>query len=152
MSKAIIKSEKLQATEERVIQFLGDMGLPMERSEDGVYFFKYGSTIVTLSLFEDEEETYVRAASTLLKDFDMSVDLMHRLFKLNNQVLFGAFRLFDDRTISFSTTLLGTNLDYNELSRTLKYVAQVSDDFDDVLQGIAGGKKAMDILDGSINP
>lgn len=151
MSENVDKSAKLLETETRVLKFLTDMNLPMERSKDGVYFFKYGSTIVTLSIFEDDEETYVRAASTLLKGFTLSVELMHHLFKLNNKVIFGAFRLFEDRTISFSATLLGTNLDFNELSRTLKYVAQVSDDFDDILQGIAGGQKAIDILDGSAN-
>lgn len=140
------KSTRLTGVETRVLDFLRTMGLEVDRSDDGIYFFRFGSTVVTVSLFEDEEDTYVRVASTLLKDFELSEELVTRLMRLNNQVLFGAFLLFED-TISFSATLLGNNLDYNELHKTLRYVAKVSDDFDDVLQAMAGGKKAEDLLD-----
>lgn len=140
------KSENLLALEHKVLTYLTRMGLVMEHSDDEIYLFKYGSTVVMVSLFEDETETYVRFASTLLKDFELSIELMTRLLRLNNEVLFGAFLLFEDNTISFAATLLGANMDYDELAKTLKYVARVSDDYDDVLQKIAGGKKAIDIL------
>lgn len=137
---------KLPAVEALVLNYLRSMGLDMDASADGIYFFKYGSTVVTVSLFEVDGDPYVRIASTLLKDFEISVELMNHLFQLNNQVLFGAFLLFEDKTISFSATLLGENLDHNELTKTLRYVAKISDDYDDVLQDVAGGKKASDIL------
>lgn len=140
-------SAQFASLESRVLDYLRSMGLQLDPSDDGIYFFKYGSTVVTVSLFEAEGDTYVRIASTLLKDFEISVELMNHLFQLNNQVLFGAFLLFEDKTISFSATLLGENLDHNELTKTLRYVAKISDDYDDVLQDLAGGKKASDILE-----
>ena len=136
----------LKEVEERVLSYLASMSLNINASNDGIYFFKYGSTVVTVSMFGVEDHTYVRIASTLLKDFDLCTDLMHTLFELNNKVLFGAFLLFEDKTLSFSATLLGENLDLNEFAVTLRYVARTSDDYDDVLQELAGGKKAMDVL------
>lgn len=140
------KSPKLLSLEERVLTYLSRMGLVVERSDDDIYLFKFGSTVVMVSLFEDDGDSYVRFASTLLKDFELSIELMTRLLRLNNEVLFGAFLLFEDNTISFAATLLGENLDFDELAKTLRYVARVSDEYDDVLQRLAGGKKAIDIL------
>lgn len=140
------KSASLLALEEKVLTYLSQMGLVVMRSDDDIYLFKYGSTVVMVSLFEEENDTYVRFASTLLKDFEMSIELMTRLLRLNNEVLFGAFLLFEDNTISFAATLLGEHLDFEELAKTLRYVARISDDYDDSLQKIAGGKKAIDIL------
>ncbi|MFM7203314.1 MAG: T3SS (YopN, CesT) and YbjN peptide-binding chaperone 1 [Myxococcota bacterium] len=140
------KSASLLALEEKVLTYLSQMGLVVMHSDDDIYLFKYGSTVVMVSLFEEENDTYVRFASTLLKDFEMSIELMTRLLRLNNEVLFGAFLLFEDNTISFAATLLGEHLDFEELAKTLRYVARISDDYDDSLQKIAGGKKAIDIL------
>lgn len=140
------KSAALLALEEKVLTYLSRMGLVVTRSDDDIYLFKYGSTVVMVSLFEEEQDTFVRFASTLLKDFEMSIELMTRLLRLNNEVLFGAFLLFEDDTISFAATLLGEHLDFDELAKTLRYVARISDDYDDALQKIAGGKTASDIL------
>lgn len=140
-------SPRLTALEDKVLGYLAQIGLTVGRSQDDLYLFKYGSTVVMVNLFEDEENTYVRIASTLLTDFELSVELMVRLLQLNTEVRFGAFLLFDDRTLSFATTLLGDHLDFDELIVSLRYVAKVSDDYDDVLQALAHGKKAQDILD-----
>ncbi len=137
---------RMKVLEERVNGYLNRMGVEPRRSPDGLYLFKYGSTVVMMSLLEDEYGTYVRCASTLLKDFNMTSDLAARLLRLNAEVRFGAFLLFDDNTLSFAATILGDNLDYEELRQTLEYVAKTSDDYDDVLQQEIGGKKASDIL------
>ncbi|MEN0061968.1 MAG: YbjN domain-containing protein [Myxococcota bacterium] len=141
---------RLQLLEERVNTYLGEMQLAPEQSDDGLYLFKYGSTVVMISLFEEEEDTYVRFASIMLKDFDPSLELLERILRLNTQVLFGAFLLFEDNTLSFSATLLGNHLDFNEFERTLRYVAKVSDDYDDELQALGGGQRAQDVLDEDI--
>lgn len=138
--------DKIAILENKVLEYLHRMGLDVERSDDDLYMFKYGSTAVMMSLFEEGEETYVRCVSTLLKDFEMSIELMTKLLRLNNEVLFGAFLLFGDDTISFAATILGDNLDYKELQKTLEYVAKISDTYDDILQELVGGKKAIDIL------
>ena len=113
---------RLQILEERVQNYLGEMGLTPEQSGDGLYLFKYGSTVVMISLFESGEDTFCRFASILLKDFEPSLDLLQRILRLNTEVLFGTFLLFEDNTLSFSATLLGNHLDFDEFAKTLRYV------------------------------
>lgn len=137
---------RLQILEERVNAYLGEMGLAPEQSEDGLYLFKYGSTVVMISLFEEADDTFVRFASIMLKDFEPSLELLQRILRLNTEVLFGSFLLFEDDTLSFSVTLLGNHLDLDEFEKSLKYVAKVSDDYDDELQALGGGQRAEDVL------
>ena len=138
--------KRLEILEERVKSYLGEMELVPEQSEDGLYLFKYGSTVVMISLFEEEEDTFVRFASIMLKDFEPTLELLHRILRLNTEVLFGSFLLFEDNTLSFSATLLGNHLDFDEFAKTLRYVAKVSDDYDDELQNLGGGMRAEDVL------
>lgn len=137
---------RLQILEQRCKAYLDEMGLAVEQSDDGLYLFKYGSTVVMISLFEEGEDTFCRFASIMLKDFEPSLDLLQRILRLNTEVLFGSFLLFEDNTLSFSATLLGNHLDYDEFEKTLRYVAKVSDDYDDNLQEVGGGKRAEDVL------
>lgn len=136
----------MKLLEERVSTYLAEMELVPDQSEDGLYLFKYGSTVVMISLFEEGEDTYCRFASIMLKDFEPSLELLHRILRLNTEVLFGSFLLFEDNTLSFSATLLGNHLDFDEFEKSLRYVAKVSDDYDDDLQNLGGGKRAEDVL------
>lgn len=136
----------MQILEQRVSGYLNEMGLEPEQGEDGLYLFKYGSTVVMISLFSESEDTFCRFASIMLKDFEPTLELLHRILRLNTEVLFGAFLLFEDNTLSFSSTLLGNHLDFAEFEKTLRYVAKVSDDYDDELQRLGGGQRAEDVL------
>lgn len=137
---------RLEILDERVKAYLAEMGLAAQRSPDGPYLFKYGSTVVMISLFEENDDTYCRFASIMLKDFEPTLELLQSILRLNTEVLFGSFLLFEDNTLSFSTTLLGNHLDYDEFEKSLRYVAKVSDDYDDELQALGGGKRAEDVL------
>ena len=136
----------MQILEERVKSYLGEMELEPEQSGDQLYLFKYGSTVVMISLFDEDDQTFCRFASIMLKDFEPSLELLHRILRLNTEVLFGTFLLFEDNTLSFSATLLGNHLDFDEFETTLRYVAKVSDDYDDDLQVMGGGQRAQDVL------
>ncbi|MCB9792429.1 MAG: YbjN domain-containing protein [Alphaproteobacteria bacterium] len=127
--------------------YLRQMELPSTASEDGLYMFRFGSTAVVVSLFTDEDEkhTFVRFTATTLSDFEPTLDLVREILSLNAEVLFGAFILYSD-TLCFSATLLGDKLDFEEFETALDYVAQVSDDYDDMLQELAGGHRAEDLL------
>jgi hypothetical protein len=138
--------ESLKVLEEKVTTYLTEMELVSTRSEDGLHLFKYGSTVVMVSLFSERDDTYCRFASIMLKDFEPSLELLHRILRLNTEVLFGSFLLFEDNTLSFSATILGNHLDYDEFEKTLRYVARISDDYDDELQVLGGGKRAEDVL------
>ncbi len=137
---------RIEILRDKVRTYMNEMELVPQESGDGLYLFKYGSTVVMISLFQDDDETYCRFASIMLKDFQPSLELLHRILRLNTEVLFGSFLLFEDNTLSFSATLLGNHLDFDEFEKTLRYVAQVSDDYDDDLQTLGGGKRAEDVL------
>ena len=107
----------MQILEERVKTYLGEMELEPEQSGDQLYLFKYGSTVVMISLFEEGDQTFCRFASIMLKDFEPSLELLHRILRLNTEVLFGTFLLFEDNTLSFSATLLGNHLDFDEFEK-----------------------------------
>ena len=137
---------RLPILEERVKAYLAEMELDPARSDDGLYLFKYGSTVGMITLFEQDDETYCRFVAIVLKDFSPTLELLHRILRLNTEVLFGAFQLFEDGTLAFSATLLGNNLDFDEFEKTLRYTARVSDDYDDELQALGGGLRAEDVL------
>lgn len=137
---------QLEALETRVATYLGEMDVNADQSEEHMCLFKYGSTVVMISMFEDGEDTFCRFASIMLRDFEPTLELLQRILRLNTEVLFGSFLLFEDNTLSFSATLLGNHLDFDEFDKTLRYVAQVSDDYDDELQAIGGGRRASDVM------
>ena len=139
-SEALMASEAMQLLDAHVRAFLARMGLDTSSRDDGMYLFKYGSTSV-----RRVGQTFVRFASTLLTEVTPNVGLVRRILRFNAEVLFGSFLLFEDNTLSFSATLLGSNLDFDSFSFTLNYVAHISDDYDDRLQEIAGGRRALDI-------
>ncbi len=140
---------RLDLLDEQVRSWLGEMGLDPGPRKDGLYLFKYGTTVVMLSLFSEGNETYCRFASIVLKDFQPNLELLQRVLRLNTEVLFGSFLLFEDDTLSFSVTLLGNHLDEATFDKTLRYVAKVSDDWDDELQRLGGGIRASDLISAS---
>lgn len=139
--------DRLRDLADRVSAYLVRLDLDPDRSPEGIFMLRYGSTVVMLSLFEDGDQTFVRMASTMLAGVEPKLELVTRILRLNTEVLFGAFLLFEDDTVSFTHTLLGDQLDFEEFKFTLAYVARVSDEHDEALQALAGGERAEELLD-----
>ncbi len=137
---------RLKTLDENVRTWLEATGLALDPADDGLYLLKYGSTVVLLTLFERADATFVRFVSVVLKDFEPSMELLQRILRLNTEVLFGQFLLFEDDTLCFSATLHGDHLHPDTFASTLRYVAKVSDDWDDELQRLGGGMRASEIL------
>jgi len=140
-----VHSENMQLLDNQVRTFLARMGLDTSASEEGFYMFKYGSTAVMITLIEQGDHTLVRLASTLLTEVSPNVGLVRRILQFNAEVLFGSFLLFEDNTLSFAATLLGRSLQFEDFAFALNYVADISDVYDDKLQQIAGGQRALDV-------
>ena len=139
-------NERLRMLSDRVSDHLVRMDLDPDRNHEGIYMLRYGSTVIMVSLFEDASHLYCRFASTMLAGVQPKLDLVMRLLRLNTEVLFGAFLLFEDDTVSFTHTLLADDLRFEDFRHGLAYVARVSDDHDEGLQAIAGGQRAEDLL------
>lgn len=141
-------SESLRELADLVSDYLVRLDLDPDRNAEGIFLLKYGSTVVMISVFEDAGHRFVRLASTMLCDVRPKLDLVTRILRLNTEVLYGSFLLFDDDTLSFTHTLLADDLRFDDFRHALVYVARVSDDHDEALQVLAGGKRAEDILAG----
>lgn len=139
-------SARLDDLAGRVSDHLVRLDLDPDRNEEGIFMLRYGSTVVMVSLFEDGPHAYVRIASAMLTGFRAKLELVTRVLRLNTEVLFGSFLLFEDDTLSFTHTLLGDDLDFDTFAHALDYVARVSDTHDEELQALAGGQRAEDIL------
>jgi hypothetical protein len=139
-------SERLSRTVDRISDFLVRMDIDPDRNEEGLFLVRWGSTVVILHAFEDGTHTYVRMASTLLSGVRPQLELVMRIFRLNTEVLLGAFLLFEDDTLAFTHTLPADRLEFETFAHVLRYVAKVSDDHDEELQALAGGLRAEDVL------
>jgi hypothetical protein len=140
-------SERLDAFAAQVDGWLLQRGLAGDVSPDGFWLARFGSTVVMLSLFEDEGRLHLRFCSVLVSGAQTSLDLVLRLLRLNNEVLFGAFQVFDDQTLAFTHTVVAEGLSEAAFHATLLYVARVADDHDEELQALAGGQRAEDVLE-----
>lgn len=138
--------QQIDLLRERVSAYLAQMDLRPMPSQSGLYLLKYGSTVVMISLFESHNHVFCRVASIVLTEVDPSLELLQCLLRLNTEVLFGSFLLFEDNTVSFSTTLLGDQIEFQVFEQTLEYVAKVSDDCDERLQELGGGRRAQELL------
>lgn len=117
--------------------YLDEMDLDYEGG--GPYLFRVGDTVVVISLFAHGRDTFCRVVAILFEDLEPTLELLQRLLRLNTEVLFGSFLLFEEDTLAFSATLLGNHLDLDEFAKTLRYVAHVAAAYADELQHLASG-------------
>lgn len=135
--------EKLAAT---VDAWLLTLDADTDVTDEGFWTLRYGSTLLVLSSFEHENVTYLRMGAVVLSGAHPSLEVVLRLLRLNAQVLFGSFQLFDDDTIAFTHTLPADGLTFEAFSSALTYVSRVGDDHDEELQSLAGGRRGEDML------
>ncbi len=140
-------NDRLERIADQVSDVLLRMDIDVDRSPQGIWLVKQGSTVVALSLVQDGERVFVRLAALLLAGVSPQLDLVTRLLRLNAEVVIGAFQIFEDDTVAFTHTLLADPLDAAALTHAVGYVARVGDDHDEELQALAGGRRAEDLLE-----
>ncbi len=139
-------SDRLDQLSATVDEFMLRLGVDSDVTADGFWSARFGSTVVLISVFEDEGHAYVRLASIVLVGAQTTLDLLSRLLRLNSEARFGAFQLFDDQTIAFTHTFSGEQLSFPVFEGALRYVARVGDDHDEELQSLVGGERAEDVI------
>ena len=137
----------LDALASRIDGFLLRLGVDGNPTDEGFWTLRFGSSMVVVSTFEDAGTAYVRLASIVVVGARASLSLLTRLLRMNNEVLFGAFQLFDDDTVAFTHTLRATGVDFETFEAALLYVARVGDDHDEELQALAGGERTEELLE-----
>jgi len=113
--------------------------------EDGFWFIE-GSTFVYVRVLDWGDEAIVRCFSWVTMDTKQTPELMQYLLRTNSRILFGAFNLEDDGTITFEYSIVGSTMDKNEFKTAIKAIAAIADKYDDEIVSKFGGKTAVDKL------
>ena len=123
-----------------------------QKVDKNFYVVRQGSAYVyILAMDWGEERALVRFVAQLARGVDMSPDLAMKLLRLNARMRFGAFGFVrDGQCVTFSHTLLGgETLDREHIFATLRDVALVADEYDDLIIEEAGGQTMQQILEES---
>ena len=117
--------------------------------DDKLYVIRQGSSYVMISVIPWNDHAIVRVVAQMVKGVSMEMDLGLELLRLNARMRFGAFAYLEqDQIVLFQHSILGgETLDPEELLATIKDVALVSDEWDDVIIEHYGGKHMQDLLE-----
>jgi len=118
--------------------------------DDKLYVVRQGSSYVMISVVPwGDDHAIVRCVAQMVKGVSMEMDLGLELLRLNARMRFGAFAYLEqDQIVLFQHAILGgETLDPEELLATIRDVALVSDEWDDVIIEHYGGKHMQDLLE-----
>lgn len=114
---------------------------------DGAFVVRRGSAAVHVSIKPlHKTDCIVQALAYVVQGAKIGPKVLGYLMRQNATNLLGAYGLLFDDTITFSHTIMGANLDPNELRTTIATVAFVADESDDDIMKMAGGKRAVDAM------
>lgn len=117
----------------------------MGKSDDNGFWFLEGSTFVYVRVVAwGEDEAIARCYSWVVADIKPTPELMQYLLRTNSNLLFGAFNLEDDGTITFEYSIIGSTMDKVEFKTAIKAVASTADKYDNEIVSKFGGKSAVD--------
>ena len=118
---------------------------------DDTFVLQEGSTFVYARTFPiGDRKAGVEIFSYVVVDIEITEELMLYLLTYNLKLILGAFGLSTGEdgkgTILLTHTILGDNMDREELYASLSAIAKVADDLDDQIVTAFGGKTALDKL------
>ncbi len=104
------------------------------------------SALVEVLIYPWEDDAIIYTRSYVVKDVELSLDLMQFLLLENTRMRFGAFGIDDDNNILFEHTIVGSTCDKKELESSVNAVLETADEYDDIIVERWGGKRALDRL------
>lgn len=136
----------------RVETYLSAIG-EFHKQSDDLFLAKRGSAVVAIRIEavepdeDGEPEHLVHVESTVVVGASLEAPVMQQLLEFNYGSAFGAFGIDEEGAITVHHSLLGSALSQAELQTTVVEIAQISDDWDDVIVDLAGGKTAVGLLE-----
>ena len=107
--------------------------------EDGDIPFRVGSARYYVSIL-DRDPPLVRVWATLLRGVKKNMKLLEAINDANTRIL--QCRMFwNDGAVMLASEIVADDLDRDELIEACNAIAQIADDFDDILQADFGGEK-----------
>ena len=110
------------------------------------FYFKYGSTVLEISIDPyEEDDAVVEVLAFCVQGVEPSFELMRELLRLNSEVPLGAFSLVG-KDVFFSHSFLGRRMRAEQFIASLESVATISDEYDEKLVEQYGGETALEII------
>lgn len=112
--------------------------------EEGHFYVRYGSTVIEISVEPyGPEEASVMIMAYCVQGVPVDDDLRQALLETNHQLPFGAFSAVGN-DIFFSHALFGRSLHRTNVLGAVAAVAEVADEYDDLIVAKYGGERAVD--------
>jgi len=104
-----------------------------------------GSAVVQIGVFPwGEDDVTVVARSYVVTGVEMTLELAQFLLKENSEMRFGAFGIDSDGDVTFQHSIVGSQLQKEELKATVMAVVWTADEYDDKIVAKWGGQRAVD--------
>lgn len=141
-------------TRDRVRKFLQQSFAGVFREAQGAFWGTEGSTMVMVKIapWSALEDAQVIVVAGIASDVEVTADCMRFLLTENDKFVLGAFALEGDRFIVFRHTILGSQLDKNELEASVRAVAATANAYDDIVTSRWGGVKVRDMASHAPQP
>ncbi len=112
--------------------------------KDGHFYVQYGSTVLEISVDAyGPQEVLVQLIAYCVQGVAAEEELQLALLQANHTLPVGAFSLIGE-DVYFSYQLLGHKLDRKNLLSGISAVANISDEYDDLIVERFGGHRALD--------
>jgi len=105
----------------------------------------YGSTLGQVAIVPwGDDDAVVAVRAIVVREAELSKDLLEYLLRKNHNMRFGAFEIDDDGNVIFRHTIVGSTCDKNELEASTKAVMFTADNLDEEISQRFGGKRMED--------
>lgn len=119
-----------------------------ELSGQNAFWVREGSAIVNIHVEKFREDSaIVSIFSNVVRGAKLDAKLLQYLLELNAKLNFGAFALHNNIIIFKYDIVGGKHMDFEEFKNALIIVALISDEYDNKIIDVFGGKTAIDVLE-----
>lgn len=134
-----------EETFNRVAEYLPDFfDDPFQDEKDGHFYVSYGSTVLEISVDPyGPQEAAVKIVGYCVQGAEITPELLINLLEINHSIPFGAFSAVGG-DVFFSHSVFGRDLTPRALLTAIAAVANVADEFDDLLAQKYGGQTALE--------
>lgn len=131
-----INEELIASTHAKIEQYLQELFHEYEIAKaDDTYCFTFGTVNVNIRVIGwHTEDVLVEVYSYLAEDVNLTAEMAEELLRLNASMHFGSFGITFDRAVTYSYSLAGANLDFNEFMAAVQTVATVADSYDEMFK------------------
>lgn len=131
-----INEELIASTQAKIEKYIQELFHEYEVAKvENTYSFAFGTINVNIRVIGwHAEDVLVEVYSYLAEEVNLSPEMAEELLRLNASMHFGSFGITFDRAITYSYSLAGANLDFNEFMAAVQTVATVADSYDEMFK------------------